>query len=129
MHGSCIGNTNGAAGITGVDHITVGIYGLGGIDLSQTALGHLNGHNGFIGSGRVVSNIELTISLGPGGDQVGAGLVLEELNNNIILIVGQASGQSIQESETAEIGAFGGNGRQVCDQLVFLVLRSRLNFR
>ena len=96
VHLGGIGNTNGAVRETGVDHGGTGINSLGSVDFGQAALGHFNGHNTFTSGSGVVGNREEAVSFLPGGDEIGAGSILEELQNNVALGIGQTLGQSIR---------------------------------
>ena len=65
-----------------------------------------------------ILNSEVTVSFLPGGHQIGASLIGEEFQNNIILVVGQTGGQSIDKSVAGQIGGFGSDGRQSGDDLI-----------
>ena len=118
VHGCSIGNADGAVRVAGVDHACFGVNSLGGVDLSQALGGHLDGHDRLICRSGIVGNRELAISLIPGGDQLGAVSVGEELQNHIVLVVGDALGQGINEGICAQIGSFRGDGRQSGNDLV-----------
>ena len=118
IHLGGIGDADSAIGVTGIDHGGICIDSLGGIDLSQTLCGHLDGHNTFTCGGGVIGNGELTVSFLPGSNLIGAGCIGEELQNNVTLGVGQTLGQGIHKGVAGQVGGFGGNGGQSRDDLV-----------
>ena len=118
IHGCLIGNTDGAVRIAGVDHACFGVNSLGGVDFSQTLGGHLDGHDRLICGTGIVGNRELAISFIPGGDQFGAVSVGEEFQNHIVLVVGDALGQGVDEGICGQVGCLRGNRRQSGNDLV-----------
>ena len=118
VHGSLIGDADGAVGVAGVDHGSAGVDALVGVDLLQAGSGHLDGHNRLICVGGAVGSGEHAVRLIPGVQQIGAGCIGEELNDDILLVVAQACAQGIDEGVLGQVGALGGDGRQSGDQLV-----------
>ena len=118
IHGGLVGDAQGAVGEAAVDHAGAGVNSLGGVDLGQAALGHGDSHNGLTGSGGGVGNGEEPVSFLPGGDQIGAGIVGEELQNHVVLVVGQAGRQGIDEGVGGQVGGLGGDRRQGGNQLI-----------
>ena len=118
IHGRLISDPQSTVGVAGIDHAVFRVDLLGGVDLPQAALVHLNGHNGFACIGSAVGNGKLTILLRPLGNGIGAGNVGEEFQNHITLVIGQALGQGIDEGVAGQVGAFGGNAGQSGNDLV-----------
>ena len=118
VHGSLIGDAQGAVRVTGVDHVGTGINCLGTVNLGQTSGGHLDGHNRLTSGGSPVSHREVAVSLLPGGNQIGAGFIGEEFQNHIVLVVGQTLAQSIDEGVAGQVGGFGSDAGQSGDNLV-----------
>ena len=118
IHGSLVGDPQGAVREAGVDHGCTGVNSLGAVDLGQTSCGHLDGHDGLTGSGGTVGHGEVAVSFLPGGDQVGAALIHEEFQNNIILVVGNTLAQSIDEGVAGQVGGLGGDAGQSGNDLV-----------
>ena len=118
VHGCGVGNADGAVGVARVDHGAAGINGLGSVDLRQAALGHFDGHGGFLGGGGIVGNVELAVSLSPGGDQIGAVCILKEFDDDIVLVVGQTGRQGVDEGITVQVSAFGSDSGQRGNDLV-----------
>ena len=87
MHGGLVSDTDGAVGVTGVYHGGTGVNALVGVDLVQTLSGHFNGHNGLILGGAGIGHIEVALGLIPAIQQIGAGGVGEELNENIVFVI------------------------------------------
>lgn len=117
-HGGLVGDAQGAVGIAGVDHVNAGIDAAAGVDLGKTGVGHVNGHHVVAVGKSVVGHMELTVLLAPGADLVGAAVVMEKLQNHVVLVVAQASGQSIHEGIDGQIGCCGGNAGQRGDDLI-----------
>ena len=118
VHGGLVGDADGAVGVAGVDHGCAGVDTLVGIDLGQTLLGHLDGHNGLALGGGGVGNLEEALRLIPGVQQVGAGIVGKELDQDVLLVVGQTGGQGIDEGVLGQVGGLGGDGGQGGNDLV-----------
>ena len=118
IHDGLIGDPQSAVGVAGVDHGGTGINSLGAVDLSQTSCGHLNGHDGLAFCSASVGDGEEAIGLFPGGNQVGAALVCEELQHNIVLLVGNTLAQSIDEGVAGQVGGLGGDAGQGGNDLI-----------
>ena len=118
IHGGLVGDPQGAVGEAGVDHGSISIDSIGGVDHCQTLLGHFDGHDGLTVSGGTVGDGEEAVGFLPGGDPVGAVLIDKELQHYIILIVGQALAQGIDERVAAQVGGLGGDAGQSGNDLV-----------
>ena len=118
VHGGLVSDTDGAVGVTGVYHGGTGVNALVGVDLVQTLSGHFNGHNGLILGGAGIGHIEVALGLIPAIQQIGAGGVGEELNENIVLVIAQTGRQRINKRQLAEVGTFAGNGGERGEDLV-----------
>ena len=118
IHGGSVGDTQSAVGETGVDHGCAGVHSLGAVDFSQTTGGHFDGHNMSAVVSIGVLYGEVAVSFLPGGHKIGASLVGEELQNHIVLVVGQTGGQSIDEGVAGQIGTFGSDAGKSGDNLI-----------
>ena len=118
VHGGLVSDTDGAVGVTGVYHGGTGVNALVGVDLVQTLSGHFNGHNGLILGGAGIGHIEVALGLIPAIQQIGAGGVGEELNENIVFVIAQTGRQRINKRQLAEVGTLAGNGRERGEDLV-----------
>ena len=121
VDGGGVGDADGAVGVTGVHHVGAGVDQLVGVYLPQTLGSHGNGHRGVavcVG-GVVYGEFAYAVALLPGGDLVGAALIGEELQDHVVLVVGDALGDDVLEGVASQISGFGGDGRQRGDDLVF----------
>ena len=118
VHGGLVGDADGAVGVAGEQGVSIGVDTVVGVDLLQTGLGHGDGHDRLICLGLGIGDGEQTVRLIPGIQQIGAGGVGEELDDHILLVVGQTGGQDIDEGVLRQVGGLGGDGRQGGDQLV-----------
>ena len=118
IHGSLIGNAQGAVGVAGEQGVSIRVDTVVGVDLFQTSLGHGDGHDSLTYPGLGVGDGEQTIRLIPGIQQVGTGGIGEELDDHILLVVGQTVVQSIDEGVLRQVGALGRDGRQGRNNLI-----------
>lgn len=110
-------NAESTVGVPGVDHRSVGIHGLAGVELGKAGFRHGNAHNVpcIIGC---VADIELTVSLCPCCYLVRACSILEELKRDAVLEVRDAFLSGIYEAVIREIRSCRGNRRERRDDLV-----------
>ena len=115
-----IGDAHGAVGIAAVHHGAAGVHEAVAVDLLETFGGHGDCHDGSAVLTGAVGHRELgnAVALLPGGNEVGAVLISEELDHHIVPVVGDALGQRINKGVLREIGGLRGNGRQSADDLI-----------
>ena len=119
IHLCLVSDLDGAVGVAGVDHIGCGVHGLAGVDLIQTCGSHLDPHHGLASGSSAVIDSELTVSLGPLGDPLGAGSIGVEFQNYIALQVGDTFGQGVNKAVFFEVGAGAGDaGKSTGDDVV-----------
>lgn len=118
VHRSLIGNAEGAVRIAAVYHAFPGIYRLAAVDLCKAGGSHGDGHNTCALDGAVIAYKETVTRLCPRCDQIGAALILKELQENITFVIGNAFGQRINKGIVREIGGSGCNAGQSGNDLV-----------
>ena len=115
-----VGDAHGAVGITAVHHGAAGVHEAVAVDLLEPLGGHADGHDrstvlaGAVGHGELGNAVALL----PGGNEVRAFLIGEELDHHIVTVVGDSHGQRVNKGVLREIGSLGGNGRQSADDLI-----------
>ena len=116
VDGCGIGDAHGVVGVTGIQ-LAVDVLGIA-VDFSQTCGGDVDGHVTVIIG---VADGELAIVLVPGSNLIGAVLIGEELNLNVLqlLVVGQTFADGIVEVVGGQSSGLGSDGGQAGQNLVF----------